>query len=77
MDIETTQFLLDLRRKVQANREAGRPAKEGITDEEHIKFLALLRPARSSATEPGEKKASSRKTNIPMSDAEADALFKL
>lgn len=77
MDISDSQFLIDLRGRVLANKEANRPAKEGISDEEQRRFLALLRPARTlAATTTG--KASARKTKqpiAPMSDADVDDLF--
>jgi hypothetical protein len=77
-NIVDAQFLLDMRQKVLANKEAGLPAKTGISDEEQTKFLALLRPARSAAVTSGEKKPSSRKAStVPMSDADVDSLFKL
>lgn len=78
MDISETQFLLDMRSKVLANREAGVPAKTGLSDEDQARFLALLRPARSAATEGKEKSSSKRKGPVkPMSDADVDSLFKL
>ena len=78
MDISDSQFLLDLRQKVLENKEKGVPAKTGISDEEQQRFLALLRPARSAATETKEKAARSKKAPVtPMSDADVDSLFKL
>lgn len=74
MNIEDSQFLLDLRQRVLANVAAGRPAKTGVSDEENRRFLALLRPARTAAvsTKPA---SASKKAVSPMSDADVDALF--
>lgn len=78
MDISESQFLLDMRGRVLANREAGRPIEEGITDEEQKRFLALLRPARTAATavKPAGTKAKSGPVT-PMSDDDMDSLFKI
>lgn len=76
--IENAQFILDMRKKVLENREAGRPTKYGISEEEHRRIMELLRPARSAAVSSGDKKkSSSRKGPVkPMSDDDVDALFK-
>lgn len=78
MEISDSQFILDMRQRILANKAAGLPAKTGISDEEQQRCLALLRPARSAATAPSEKKTSSRKGPVkPMSDADVDSLFKM
>jgi len=77
MEISDSQFILDLRQRILANKAAGLPAKTGISDEEQARCLALLRPARAAAAS-YEKKSSSRKTPVkPMSDSDVDSLFKL
>lgn len=73
MNIEDSQFLLDLRQRVLANVDANRPAKTGVSDEENRRFLALLRPARTAAV--GTKSTSSKKPVTAMSDSDVDALF--
>ncbi len=75
MNIEDSQFLLDLRSRVLANVEAKLPAKQGISDDEQRRFIALLRPARSAAVSGGTKSAKTKKAVTPLSDSDVDALF--
>ena len=74
MTPEEANFCSDLRMRVLANKEKGLPAKAGISDEEMKKFIALLRGARSSASQASSKKKAAKQVT-PVSTDELKKLF--
>ena len=50
MDIADSQFILNIRRRMQENRDNGRPEGEGIERDELKRMLAVLRAGRTTMT---------------------------
>jgi hypothetical protein len=48
MEIADTQFILDLRRRIQANKDSGKPEAEGIQAEDLRRMLVILRASRTT-----------------------------
>ncbi len=76
MDIADSQFILELRRRMQANRDAGRPEGEGIEREDLKRMLNILRSGRATMTL--RQPSAAKKTKAPVAaftDAELNDLF--
>jgi len=56
LTIEEAQMLTDLRSRMLANIQAGKPAFDGLTTEEYRRALDIVRENRSAAAKAGEAK---------------------
>jgi hypothetical protein len=77
MDIADSQFILELRRRMQANRDAGRPEGEGIEREDLKRMLNILRSGRATMTlrQPSAAKGKTKAPVAAFTDAELNDLF--
>lgn len=75
MDIADSQFILDLRRRMQANRDAGRPEGDGIERDELKRMLNILRSGRATMTLRQPAKAKTKTPAAAFSDNELNDLF--
>lgn len=56
LTMEETQKVLDLRQRMYQNVQMGRPAHEGVTEEDYRLALDAVRSNRSAAAKAGEEK---------------------
>jgi len=75
MEVADSQFLSEINLRVTRNKENGKSLREGITDPEYERFLAILRPNRQSASSTATKTGGKKKVE-PMADNDILNLFK-
>lgn len=74
---EQAQFIVDLRQRIQANRDAGRPEYEGIEREDLQQVINILRSNRAVAGSKARSNTSKSKEPIAgFNDDELDSLFR-
>lgn len=74
---EQAQFIVDLRLRIQANKDAGLPEHTGIERDDIKRFVSIIRQNRANAPGPAKVKANARGKVAPASDQELKDLFSL
>jgi len=76
MEVDDSQFIIQMNRQVTVNKEQGLPADTNISDERFQRFVKILRGNRASASSVKTGGGPTRKKVDPMDDADILDLFK-